>query len=155
NRELLNFLAYRNKGFSVYADDIEDASVTIQDLMSRLRFPIIKDVRLDVAGLSSSTIYPADLPNIHQGETFSVFGRYTDADDFTMQISGISGGAPVAFTFTRDLGRAAEGEEQIATDWAFWKLHALYSRIIQEGERPELLREVDQLRRRYRLRTLY
>ncbi|MFI4859719.1 MAG: VWA domain-containing protein [Phycisphaerales bacterium JB063] len=155
NRELLNFLAYRNRGFSVYADRRDQAAQVIGDLMSRLRYPIISNVTLDVASLDANTVFPGDLPNIHQGETFSVFGRYNDADDFTMQISGISGGAPVAFTFTRDIARAGEGDEQIATDWAFWKLHALYSRIIQEGERPELLREVDQLRRRYNLRTLY
>lgn len=155
NRELLNFLAYRNKGFSVYADRSQDAAQVIGELMSRLRFPIISNVTLDVAGLDSTTVYPGDLPNIHQGETVSVFGRYADADDFTMQISGTSGGRPVSFTFTRDLGRAPVGEEQISTDWAFWKLHGLYSRIIQEGELPELLEQVDQLRRRYRLRTLY
>lgn len=155
NRELLNFLAYRNRGFSVYADRKEDAARVVGDLMSRLRYPIIKNVTLDVAGLDGNTVYPIDLPNIHQGETFSVYGRFADADEFTMQITGNSGGRGVSFTFTRDLDLAPVGDDAISTRWAFWKLHALYSRIIQEGEQPQLLAEVQRLRERYGLRTLY
>lgn len=155
NRELLNFLAYRNRGFSVYADRKEDAARVVGDLMSRLRYPIIKNVTLDVAGLDGTTVYPIDLPNIHQGETFSVYGRFADADEFTMQITGNSGGRGVSFTFTRDLDLAPVGDDAISTRWAFWKLHALYSRIIQEGEQPQLLAEVQRLRERYGLRTLY
>ncbi|MEM9111064.1 MAG: VWA domain-containing protein [Planctomycetota bacterium] len=155
NRELLNFLAYRNKGYSVYADEIKDASVTIQDLMSRLRFPIIKDVRLDSAGIDSETIFPADLPNIHQGETISVFGRFTTPDAFTMRLAGRSAGKDVEFTFRRDLNDAQKGGKPIANQWAFWKLHDLYSLIIREGEKKELLDQVKDLRRKYGLKTLY
>lgn len=155
DRELLNFLAYRNKGYSVYADDPEDASVTIQDLLSRLRYPIIKDVRLSVAGVNSESVYPADIANIHQGETIRVFGRYTQPGPFTMRLVGRSAGKDVEFTFRRDLNDAAEGEKQLSVDWAFWKLHDLYSLIIREGEREELLSQIDELRRKYGLKTLY
>lgn len=155
NRELLNFLAYRNKGYSVYADEIKDASVTIQDLMSRLRFPIIKDVRLDAVGIDSEVIYPSDVPNIHQGETISVFGRYTKPGNFTMQLVGRSAGKDVEFTFRRDLNDATQGGKTIANQWAFWKLHDLYSSIIREGEKKELLKQVDEIRKKYGLKTLY
>ncbi|MBX2853145.1 MAG: VWA domain-containing protein [Phycisphaeraceae bacterium] len=155
NRELLNFLAYRNKGYSVYADEIKDASVTIQDLMSRLRFPIIKDVRLDVVGIDSEAVFPADLPNIHQGETISVYGRYTKPDAFTMQLAGRSAGKEVEFTFRRDINGAQIGDKTVATQWGFWKLHDLYSLIIREGEKKELLDQVNQLRKKYGLKTLY
>lgn len=155
NRELLNFLAYRNKGYSVYADRVKDASVTIQDLMSRLRFPIIKDVRLNAVGIDSGAVYPADLPNIHQGETISVFGRYTDPDAFTMQLVGRSAGKNIEFTFRRDLNDAAQAGQAVANQWAFWKLHDLYSLIIREGEKEQLLDQVDALRKKYGLKTLY
>lgn len=155
NRELLNFLAYRNKGYSVYADEIKDASVKIQDLMSRLRFPIIKDVRLDTVGIDSEVVYPSDVPNIHQGETISVFGRYAKPGNFTMQLVGRSAGKDVEFTFRRDINDATKGGKTIANQWAFWKLHDLYSLIIREGEKKELLKQVDELRKKYGLKTLY
>lgn len=155
NRELLNFLAYRNKGYSVYADETKDASVKIQDLMSRLRFPIIKDVRLDVVGIDSETVFPADLPNIHQGETISVYGRYTKPVGFTMQLAGRSAGKDVEFTFKRDINGAQIGGKTIATQWGFWKLHDIYSLIIREGEKKPLLDQVKELRKKYGLKTLY
>lgn len=155
DRELLNFLSYRNKGYTVYAEDVRRAAVTIQDLMSRLRYPIIKDVRLDTLGIDSESVYPADLPNIHQGETIRVFGRYDQVAPFTMQLLGRSAGKDVAFTFRRDLNDAAKGEESLAKDWAFWKLHDVYALIIREGEREPLLQEVRDLRSKYGLKTLY
>lgn len=155
NRELLNFLSYRNKGFSVYADEDDEAARVIQDLMSRLRFPIIKDMRLDIAGLADDQVFPVNLPDIHQGQTVSVFGRFDQPDDFTMQITGRSAGQDTQFTFTRDLRFADVGDENVATGWAFWKLHDLYSVIIREGEQPELLQQVEDIRRKYGLKTLY
>ncbi|MEM1354723.1 MAG: VWA domain-containing protein [Planctomycetota bacterium] len=155
NRELLNFLSYRNKGFSVYADDADEVSGKIQDLMSRLRYPIIKDMRLDIAGLDDDRVFPVNLPDIHQGQTVTVYGRYTRPDDFTMQISGQSAGQDVEFTFTRGLRFADQGDKDIAEGWAFWKLHDLYDQIIREGERPDLIQQVEQLRRKYGLKTLY
>lgn len=155
NRELLDFLAYRNKGFCVYAERKEAVVTTMRDLMSRLRYPLIKNVRMGVAGRNVSEVYPLDLPNIHQGERFSIFGRYDRNAPFTMQITGTSSGRNVDFTFTRDLAQAPVGAEGLATDWAFWKLHHLYSEIIRQGSRPELLAQIEALRRKYKLKTLY
>ena len=157
NRELLNFLSYRNKGYSVYADREEQVSGVIQDLMSRLRYPIIKDMRLDIAGLADDTVFPINLPDIHQNQTVSVFGRFEQPDEFTMQITGRSAGKDVAFTFTRDLRFADPGDDTVAQGWAFWKLHDVYDHIIREGDppQPDLLRQVEELRRKYGLKTLY
>jgi len=157
NTELLDFLAYRNKGRSIHVKRRDDAAPAIRDLLSELRYPLIKDVRLGFAGLDRGTVFPLDLPDIHQGQTFNVFGRY-DADDpqrFTMRIAGISADGPVDFTFTRDLAQAPLGDKQIAKSWAFQKLHHLYSEIIRLGERDQLLDQIKQLRKDYKLKTLY
>ncbi len=156
NRELLDFLSYRNKGYSLYATRTQDVAPTLRDLASRLRYPLIKDLRVSVAGRGIHDVYPLHLPNIHQGERFSLFGRYGQPIEFTMQIAGRSaGGGNVDFTFTRDLARAPAGEARIAGDWAFWKLHHLYSELIRRGQDGEILNQIEVLRRRYKLKTLY
>lgn len=155
NLELLNFLSYRNKGFTVTVGDFTAAAPRIQELMSRLRYPLIKDLRLAVAGQGVTEVHPIDLPNIHQGERFAIFGRYAQLAPFTMRITGVSAGRNVDFTFTRDLSQAPLMEEQLARDWAFWKLHNLYSEMLRRGDTPELRREIDALRRKYKLKTLY
>ena len=155
NRELLNFLAYRNKGYSVFVDQRGKTMDVILDLMSRLRYPIIKDLRVQVAGQNISEVYPLTLANIHQGENFSILGRYTQPDEFTVQVTGFNNGKPVDFTLTRDLSNAKQGDGQIAYDWAFWKLHHLYSEILRRGYSNDLKLQINKLRNRYKLKTVY
>lgn len=155
NRELLDFLAYRNKGFCLFADRIDQVATAVRDLTSRLRYPLIKNVRLSVIGAGTSEVYPMDLPNIHQGERFSVFGRFAKPGPFTMRVIGSNAGQGVDFTFTRDLNDAPQGDKQIAYDWAFWKLHHLYSEIIRSGDSEALREQIREIRRTYKLKTLY
>ncbi|MEM1099806.1 MAG: hypothetical protein AAGH92_13595, partial [Planctomycetota bacterium] len=149
------FLAYRNKGFSVSIPRRSDVSLELVGLMSRLRYPIITDVQVRFAGQGMDRIYPLTLPNIHQGESFEVFGRFDQPGPFTIQVTGQSAGKPVDLTFRADLNDAPIGDTQVARGWAFWKLHHLYSEIIRVGERPELLGAIRELRREYQLETLY
>lgn len=155
DNRLLDFLAYRNKGFSISADRRSDISLEIVGLMSRLRYPIITDVQVRFAGQGMDQVYPLTLPNIHQGESFEVFGRFDQPGPFTVQVTGRSAGKPVDLTFRADLTDAARGDHEVARGWAFWKLHHLYSEIIRLGERPELLQAIRELRQRYELETLY
>ena len=157
NRPLLEFLAYRNRGFCVFCDPENSftAPDVIRGLMSRLRYPIMKDIRMTVAGLDNDQVFPRDVPNIHQGETLSIFGRYAAPSVFTMRLAGHNGVQPLDFTFSRSLNDAQAGDKQIAHDWAFWKLHHLYSEVIRQGETPELREAIDRLRKEYGLKTLY
>ena len=155
DNRLLDFLAYRNKGFSISIDSRGDIALELVGLMSRLRYPIIQDIQVRFAGQGMDQIYPLTLPNVHQGESFAIYGRYDRPGPFTVQITGRSAGKPTDLTFRADLADAVVGETDVATGWAFWKLHHLYSEIIRLGEREDLLQEIRTLRERYRLETLY
>jgi len=155
DNRLLDFLAYRNKGFSIGVPNRRNIASEITALMSRLRFPIITDVEVRFAGSGMSEVYPLRLPNVHQGEQFEVYGRYAQPGPFTMQITGRSAGRPVDLTFSSDLNDAAGGNAEVARGWAFWKLHHLYSEIIRVGPKTELVRMVQGLRDAYGLETLY
>ncbi|MEX2214104.1 MAG: VWA domain-containing protein [Phycisphaeraceae bacterium] len=155
NKELLNFLAYRNKGSSVFAKKPADAAATIRDLASRIRYPIVKDVTMNLIGLEQNEVFPHHLPNIHQGEKFAIFGRYEVPSHFTVRVSGHNGTKAMDLTFGGDLLAAPLGEKNIPEDWGFWKLHHLYSEIIREGEKPEVKAQIKELKDRFDLKTLY
>ncbi|MEM1108901.1 MAG: VWA domain-containing protein [Planctomycetota bacterium] len=155
DNRLLDFLAYRNKGFSISIPRRSDVSLELVGLMSRLRYPIITDVQVRFAGQGMDQIYPLTLPNVHQGESFDVFGRFDQPGPFTIQVTGQSAGKPVDLTFRADLTNAVKGDGEVARGWAFWKLHHLYSEIIRLGERSDLLQAIRELRQTYRLETLY
>jgi hypothetical protein len=127
----------------------------MRDLMSRLRFPILKDVALSVSGLDADQVFPRTIPDIHQGQTFSIYGRFDRPVTFTMRLIGTDGGRPLDFTFTRDLANARAADRTIARQWAFWKLHHLYSEMIRHGETDRLMQQVRELRHKYDLETVY
>lgn len=155
NRSLLEFLAYRNKGYCVFVPDEFHVATAIRDLMSRLRYPIMKDVRLTSMGVDPEDVYPQHLPNLHQGERFVIFGRYDQPREFTMRLVGHNGRRVLDLTFTKDLKFAEPGDKQMAFDWAFWKLHHLYSEMIRHGQSERIKEDIEFLRRKYKLNTLY
>ena len=155
DQRLLDFLAYRNKGFSISSPSRREVQGDMLQLMSRLRYPIIADVQVRFAGAGMDQVYPLTLPNVHQGESFEIFGRFDEPGPFTVQVTGRSVGQPVDVTLRSDLTDAKPGGSEIAQGWAFWKLHHLYSEIIRLGEREELLKQINLLRQRYDLETLY
>jgi len=155
DRKLLEFLAYRNKGVCVFVAHQAETANAIRDLMSRLRYPLIKDLRLSVVGLDADEVFPRDLPNVHQGDTFSIFGRYDAEKPFTMRLIGYNRKTMLDVTLKGDLTNAPVGEDKIAYDWAFWKLHDLYNEMIRQGETESIKQAIEYLRRKYRLKTLY
>jgi Ca-activated chloride channel family protein len=155
NRELLEFLAYRNKGFCVFVDELGNAANGIRTLASRLRYPIMKDVRFNLSGILADEVFPRDVPNIHQGESFSIYGRFNRERPFTLQMIGHNGRGLLDFTVTRNIAEAEQGGDNVMQGWAFWKLHDLYNEMIRIGETDEIKRQIDYLRRKYNLRTLY
>lgn len=155
DRELLDFLAYRNKGRSVFVDELDRTRIVIADLLSKLRYPLIRGASFSVLGVDAERVYPKALPNIHQGQRLSIFGRYEKLTTLTMRITGMGFEGPVDFLFSLDLAKAREGEPSLAGDWAKWKLHHLYDRVLREGRTEELVREIRRIEREYDLRTLY
>ena len=155
NRELLDFLAYRNKGFSRFITNRAETPKRIAAMMDRLRYPLIKNVQLNATGIDENRVFPRQLPNIHAGQTLSVFGRYQQRRSFTMRLTGRAAGKDVDFTFTRDLSLASPDDRSIARGWAFWKLHHLYSEIIKRGKSDTLQKQLDQLQKKYDIDTVY
>ncbi|MEM7682522.1 MAG: VWA domain-containing protein [Planctomycetota bacterium] len=158
NRELLDFLAYRNNGFSVIAERGDDPAALIRDLAGTLRYPLIQQVEVRTAGaaLEGGSVYPRRLPTIHRGQTFEVFGRFNRPGRVTLTLTGRSAGPKVDFTFAGDLRLADPGDPAVLpVDWARRKLHDLYDDYLSLG-RPEALRlELRRLGEAYGIKTLY
>jgi Ca-activated chloride channel family protein len=156
NRELLEFLAYRNKGFVVYPETWMQTAATMRDLAGRLRFPVLKDATFDAVGVDTATIYPRIPRDVYQGIPLKLYGRYTDvARQLSMRLTGVNSADVLDLTFKLDFTAALPGDEILAHDWAFWKLHHLYSEVIRQGQTEELQKQMDQLRRRYDLKLAY
>jgi len=156
NHEMLDFLAYRNKGFSVFVKHENEAPGMIRDLLSRLRYPIIKNVQVHAVGLDTpEQLFPHNLPDIHQGQKLALFGRFRVPSKFTMRLVGQSAGQSVDFTFTRDLAFAQSADKRLPYQWAFWKLHDLYDHLLVTRDENNIREQIDEMKHDYNLKTVY
>lgn len=156
DRVLLEFLTYRNKGFVLYLKDAGQAAAAVLEMASQLRYPIVKDAVFNAVGVEAGLIYPRLPRDLYQGQTASLFGRYTaTAQRISMRLTGSSGPDVLDLTFTLDFAKAIQAGPEVATQWAFWKLHQLYSDMLKEGRSPAIQKQMDELRERYKLKTAY
>ena len=151
NRRLLDFLAYGNKGFAVYAKRWLSAAGAIRDLAGRLRQPLIKDVIINAVGVDGQEVYPRAGRDLYRGDTFSVFGRYQHRQTFSILITGYNNNQQLDTTKIFRFDQAQRTGKQLARDWAFWKLHHLNFQLIRRGRDRGLELKIKQLRDRYRL----
>lgn len=155
NRELLEYLAYCNKGYCLFTKKYRDVGYTVRDLLGRLRHPIMKKVHLSSTGLGDTNVYPIVLPDFYQGQKISLFGTFKTARSFIMHITGQSHSHRLDFTFNFNLHEAQRGDKTIAHDWALGKLHHLYSQNIEGINSNKNLAEIQYLRKQLKLKNIY
>jgi len=135
--------------------DSGSVALSIRELASRLRYPLLKDAVFDAVGVDTRQIYPHHPRDLHRGDAIRMFGRYLPARDGPMvvEITGMNNGDAAAFLLNLDLDDAERSTVDLARDWATAKLHHLYSASLRfTGETAERLRgEIDRLIERYPL----
>ena len=72
-----------------------------------------------------------------------------------MQFLGDVDGKTKELVFTRSLKEAKRGNDEIMRGYAFNKIYYLISRVTTEGSKPELLKAIEDLSRRYKITTPY
>ncbi|MDH3583240.1 MAG: VWA domain-containing protein [Phycisphaerae bacterium] len=156
DRKLLEFLAYRNKGVVLYPKTPADATGAIRTLSGRVRYPLLKSTRFSVVGVDSANLFPRIARDIYQGESFSIFGRFTDKNPvLSMHLKGVSGDQPADFTFKLSFAEAEIGDADLPRRWAFWKLHHLYSQMDDPARAPQVKKQIEALARQYGLTSAY
>jgi len=157
DRKLLEFLAYRNKGFVIYPGSWLKTTGEIRELAGRLRYPILKDAQVDVVGIDRDRVFPRVPRDFYQGETISIYGRSEKSKRgrMSMRVTGVNGPDELDLTFALDFTDAERRDWELARQWAFWKLHDLYSEIIRQGETQELIEQIKELRQAFNLTAAY
>ena len=156
NRYLLDFISHQNRAWSRFAVTTYDIRRDFSEFYREIKDPLLLDVRYRLSGLDAGEVYPKYLSDFYQGRPFTLYGRFTGEDVFSMQLLGEINGATKEFIFKRSLGEAAKGGADIAREWAFRKIYYLISRNTMGIGDPALLRaEIDILSRKYGITTPY
>lgn len=154
NRYLMDFIAYQNRAWSQYIKRTSDIDKGLLAFYDKIKDPIFLNLRYRLNGLDENEVFPRELPDFYRNAKFTLYGRYTGENEFSMQLLGDVDGQTKELVFSRGLTKAKKGGADIRTGWAFNKVYALISEYTETGN-AALLKEADALGKKYGVKTPY
>ncbi len=159
NTTLLDKLAAENGGVADYVEPKEDLEVKVSNFFAKVNYPVLTDLRLDMAGVETDLVYPRALPDVFRGSQVTLIGRYRNAIDMDfvrLRLSGKSANANKDFFYNNlRFPRREEANDFLPRLWATRRVGWLMEQIRTNGEQAELRDEVVDLGTRYGIVTPY
>jgi Ca-activated chloride channel family protein len=159
NTALLDKLASDNRGVADYVEPKEDLEVKVSNFFSKVNFPVLTDLQLDMGGVRSDLVYPREMPDLFKGTQITLIGRYRnekELNNIRIALSGKTG--RTVRTFAYDNLRFPLKEEDndfLPKLWATRRVGWLMEQVRSNGEQKELVDEIVDLGTRYGIVTPY
>ena len=157
NTHLLDRLAADNGGSVTYVQPGEDVELALTAFYDNIAHPLLTDVEIEFEGLEPSDLYPAQPPDLFQGSSLLLAGRYRPtAEDgqITVTVRAAAGEEQREFVYRFDLAEAGD-RDFVPRLWATRRAGALLDQIRVKGESQELADQVRLLGLRYGIVTPY
>ncbi len=159
NTGLLDKLAAENGGVADYVEPQEDLEVKVSNFFARVNYPVLTDLRLDMAGVQTDLLYPRELPDLFRGSQITLIGRYSNAIDMDfvrLQLNGKSGGTNRHHFYNNlRFPLRTESNDFLPRLWATRRVGWLMEQVRTNGEQRELRDEIVDLGTRYGIVTPY
>jgi Ca-activated chloride channel family protein len=155
NTHLLDRLAEENGGFVTYVQPGENLEVVLSDFYGRIANPVLTDLEISFEGLEVSHLYPQQLPDMFQGSSLLLTGRYRPTDsEVTVRVRGKTGETEQAYTYQFKIDQAGN-HDFVPRLWATRRVGQLLDQVRVEGESAALIEEIRGLGLSYGLVTPY
>jgi Ca-activated chloride channel family protein len=159
NTALLDKLASENGGVADYVEPKEDLEVKVSNFFSKVNYPVLTDLQLDMGGAQTDLMYPRNIPDVFRGSQVTLIGRYSNESDLNavhMKLSGKSGGAVRSYTYSNlSFPLRTDANDYLPRLWATRRVGWLMEQVRSNGEQKELRDEIIDLGTRYGIVTPY
>ena len=159
NTTLLDKLAAENGGVADYVEPREDLEVKVSNFFSKINYPVLADLRLEMPDVETDLIYPRNLPDLFRGTQLTLIGRYRNSsslDKVRMLLTGTSNGkSRNVFYDNLRFPLREEGNDFLPRLWATRRVGWLMEQVRTNGEQKELRDEIVDLGTRYGIVTPY
>src|SRR2546425_9248267 len=159
NTALLDKLAAENGGVADYVEPKEDLEVKVSNFFAKINYPVLTDLKLDMAGVETDLVYPRALPDVFRGSQVTLIGRYRNAIDLDfvrLQLGGKSSAGNKTFFYNNlRFPLREESNDFLPRLWATRRVGWLMEQVRTNGEQPELRDEIVDLGTRYGIVTPY
>jgi len=159
NTSLLDKLAAENGGAADYVEPKEDLEVKVSNFFTKVNYPVLTDLQLDLAGVDTDLVYPRSVPDVFRGSQVTLIGRYrnqSDLESIRLKLSGKSGGVTRNYTYENlRFPLRSDANEYLPRLWATRRVGWLMEQVRTNGEQKELRDEIVDLGTRYGIVTPY
>jgi len=157
NTNLLDKLAADNRGVSDYIEPHEDLEVKVSNFFSKVNYPVLSDLRLDMGGVETEMLYPKTLPDLFKGSQLTIVGRYkNEVKTAQVRLLGKIGAREETIPFgSRSFLSEKKDNEFLPRLWATRRVGYLLEQIRLNGYNRELVDEIIALGTRYGIVTQY
>lgn len=153
NVSLIEQLALSGRGTAHFVRPEEDLEETLGLVASRIRQPVVTDLRIRAEGVRLVKTMPAMPVDLFAGQDLVVLTRVEGTGNATLRFEGRSGGAPVSWTQTVSFGERERDNNFIPRLWATQRIGWLSAERRRSGGNPELDAEMRELGERYGIPT--
>ncbi len=155
NTHLLDRLAADNGGTVTYVQPEENLEAALTGFYRRIASPVLTDLQIQFEGLEATDLYPKKLPDLFQGASLLLTGRYeATAPTVTVRVRGRAGNDEREYVYHFDLERG-DGYAFVPRLWATRRIGELLDAVRVEGESMALVDEIRDLGLAYGLVTPY
>lgn len=159
NTALLDKLAADNGGVADYVEPKEDLEVKVSSFFSKVNYPVLTDLQIDLGGAQTDLVYPRAIPDVFRGSQVTLIGRYSNAADLNavqLKLSGKSSGTSRTFTYAnQSFPLRTDANDYLPRLWATRRVGWLMEQVRSNGEQKELRDEIVDLGTRYGIVTPY
>lgn len=159
NTALLDKLAAENGGVADYVEPKEDLEVKVSNFFTKVNYPVLTDLKLDMGGAYTDLVYPRSIPDLFRGSQVTLIGRYSNEanlDGLQLTLTGKSGGTTRTYTYNNlTFPVRNENNDYLPRLWATRRVGWLMEQVRTNGEQKELRDEIIDLGTRYGIVTPY
>jgi Ca-activated chloride channel homolog len=159
NTTLLDKLAAENGGVADYVEPKEDLEVKVSNFFSKVNYPVLTDLQVDMGGAQTDLTYPRNIPDVFRGSQVTLIGRYSNTADLNslqLKLTGKTGGSTRTYTYTNlSFPLRSESNDYLPRLWATRRVGWLMEQVRSNGEQKELRDEIVDLGTRYGIVTPY
>lgn len=155
NVGLIEQLALEGRGTATFVRPEENVERAVELLASRLRQPLLTDVRVTVEGsdVRLSRAYPSGPQDIFAGQDLVLLTRYDGSGSANVVVSGRAGSRQVRWSTTRNFPRSQRENAFVPRLWATQRLGWLAAEKRRNGGSSEIDDEIRRLGERFGIPT--
>ncbi len=157
NATFLDAIADKTRALSTYVRPAEDIEAKVSGLFSKISNPVLTNLKLSATNdISFNEIYPPELPDLFHGNQLIVMGRYSGKGASAIKLEGMVGMEKKDFVYEVTFPDKTNDDHAFVEQlWARRKVGYMLDQIRANGEKPELVKEVTELAKKYGITTPY